>query len=423
MPRRLLFLHPNFPGQFGNLAAALAADPDYEVVGVGHRSADGRPVAGVRLRYYDAFPLVEFEAYAGTEQFTQQVRRGRAAAEVFRDLAAEGFHPDVVIAHPGWGDTLFLKDVFPEARLIPFMEFYYRRSGTDLGFDPEFPPSPADVEFLRLRNIPSVMAYEISSAAVCPTAWQASLFPETIRSGLTVLHEGIDTEALTPRADVSMALASGRVLTRADEVLTYVSRGLEPLRGFHTFMRALPEVQRRRPEAITIIVGSDQTHYGRRPSGAANWREALLAELDGRLDLSRILFTGRIPYSSYVDVLNLSTVHAYLTYPFVLSWSLLEAMAAGCALVASRTAPVQEVIEDGRTGLLVDPLDPGAVAAALSDLLEDRALGARLGEAARDLVTSRYDFRRHALPRYKALIDQVLSRPPVSAEARQSATA
>lgn len=415
MPLKLLVLHPNFPGQFGQLAAALAARPDFEVVGVGHRSSDWRSVVGVKTYYYDALPRIETGAYAGTELFMQQVRRGKAVARLLREIEDDGFCPDVVIAHPGWGDVMFLHDVFPAARLISFMEFYYRRNGTDLGFDPEFPVNPTDIAFLRLRNLPSVMAHEVSAATVCPTRWQASLFPAALRAGFTILHEGIDTEAVTPDPAARLTLPSGRVVGADDEILTYVSRGLEPLRCFHTFMRALPEIQRRRPDAFTVIVGSDETHYGQRPVGATSWREFMLAELKGRLDMSRIWFAGRLAYADYLNVLRVSSVHTYLSYPFVLSWSLLEAMAAGCAIVGSRTAPVQEAIRDGVAGMLVDPLNPDEIATGVAALLADPGRARALGRAARSHVESRYDFRRLALPRYIELIGKVMDRPAPTA--------
>ncbi|MFZ2868635.1 glycosyltransferase [Zavarzinia sp.] len=410
MALRLLFLHPNFPGQFGQLAAALAARPDFEVLAIGHRGADGRMVPGVKVHYYDAFPWVEHSAFAGTEQFTQQVRRGRAARQVLQDIKHDGFRPDIVIAHPGWGDAMFLHDIFPDARLISFMEFYYKRTGTDLDFDPEFPSDPSEVEFLRLRNLPSVMAYEVSAAAVSPTHWQANLFPPAIRSGISVVHEGIDTSGIRPDPAARLPLPSGRVLGRGDEVLTYVSRGLEPLRCFHSFMRALPEIQQRRPNAFTVIVGSDKAHYGKRPPVAASWREALLAELKGSLDLSRIWFAGRLPYADYLDVLRVSSVHAYLTYPFVLSWSLLEAMSAGCAIVGSRTAPVEEAILDEVTGVLADPLQPSDIAARIIALLSDQPRRRELGRAARQHAEIHYDFQLIGLPGYLDLFDRVMKR-------------
>ena len=400
----LMFLHPNFPGQFRHLAAAFAAKPGYRVVGVGHRSSEWRAVPGLRTYYYDVLPFLDQVTHAAVDQFAQQVRRGRAAMNAFRDIADDGFCPDVVIAHPGWGDAMFLHDVFPKAKLVAFMEFYYRGTGTDLDFDPEFPPSQPEIEFLRLRNLPSVMAYEVASASISPTAWQASLFPESLRRGIEVLHEGVDTDVVCPAADARLALPDGRTLSRNDEVLTYVSRGLEPMRGFHSFMRALPRIQRERPNVFAVIVGSNKPHYGRRPQGKLAWREVMLAELQGQIDLSRIWFAGRLNYEDYLNVLRVSTVHTYLTYPFVLSWSLVEAMAAGCAIVGSNTAPVAEALVDGENGVLCDFFDGASLAAAVTALLGDGERRRRLGKRARLDAIEYYDFRRVALPAYERMV-------------------
>ncbi|RJF86446.1 glycosyltransferase [Oleomonas cavernae] len=409
---KLLFLHPNFPGQFKNLAAAFAAKAGYQVVGVGHRSSEWRSVPGVKTYHYGPLPAFEAPPYMPVDQFAQQVRRGHAVAAVLRDLAQDGFSPDVVIAHPGWGDAMFLHDVFPRARLIAFLEFYYQHSGTDLDFDPEFPPSPNETEFLRLRNLPSVMAYEVAAAAVSPTAWQASLFPRALRCGITVHHEGVDTNAVCPDPAACVTMPSGRVLTRHDEVVTYVARGLEPMRGFHSFMRALPEIQRQRPDVVTIIVGSDEVHYGRRPQGKRGWREVMLAEVGAQLDMERIWFAGRLGYGEYLNVLRVSSVHVYLTYPFVLSWSLVEAMAAGCAIVGSNTAPVAEVITDGENGVLCDFFHRERLAEMVSTLVGDRELRLQLGARARLDAVEKFDFRRVALLGYESLIERALGAAP-----------
>ena len=403
----LLFMHPNFPGQFRQLAPAFAAKPGYRVVGMGHRSSDWRETNGIPTYYYDAFPLAEPVTMSAIDGFAQQVRRGRAAMQALRNMADDGFSPDVVVAHPGWGDTMFLHDVFPDARLVALMEYYYRSKGSDVDFDPEFPTSGVDLEFIRLRNLPSTMAFEAAAVAVSPTRWQADLFPDSLRKGILIQHEGVDSQEVSPDPMAKLSLPDGRVLSRADEVLTYVSRGLEPMRGFHSFMRALPEIQRRRPNCFTVIVGADEPHYGRGPQGRKGWREVLMAEVGDRLDLDRIWFAGRLTYSRYLQVLRVSTVHTYLTYPFVLSWSLIEAMAAGCAIVASDTGPVTEVIKDGETGILCNFLDCGSIASSVASLASDAALRLQLGGRARSDAVARFDFQRVALPGYERIFSDV----------------
>ena len=402
----VLFLHPGFPGQFGGIASALAESGDCHVVAVGQRGL-GTELRHVTFSAYEPGPPLDVPLYPPIDPLANSVRRGRAAAAHLRHLDREGFRPDVVVIHPGWGDGFFLRDVLPDVPVIAYAEYFYRARGSDLDFDPEFGFTDIDLEFVRLRNLPTVSACAEADAIVTPTAWQASLFPMMLRSRASIIHEGIDTAIVRPAAGAGVRLPTGGTLTRSSEVLTYVARGLEPYRGFHMFMRALPELQRRRPGLFAIVVGADRVSYGQQPPRARNWREAMLAELDGQLDLDRIWFTGTLPYAQYLDVLRVSTVHLYLTYPFVTSWSLLEAMSAGCAIAGSDTPPVTEFISDHENGRLTPFFDRSALVDTVVELLSDAPQRARLGAAARDLVVSRYDFQTRTLPRYRELLTDV----------------
>jgi len=184
---------------------------------------------------------------------------------------------------------------------------------------------------------------------------------------------------------------------------------MEPYRGFHVFMRALPEIQRRRPKSITLIVGGDEVSYGKRLATGESWRQRMLAEVGSRLDMERVRFVGRIAYPEFVAMLQVSAVHVYLTYPFVLSWSMLEAMAAGCAVVASATAPVEEVIRDGDNGLLVDFFSAAGIAEAVDRVLADPDRMAGMRARARETVVAGYDLRSVCLPQQMALVDAVAS--------------
>lgn len=313
----------------------------------------------------------------------------------------------MVIAHPAWGEALFVRDVFPDVGLVAYLEYHYRSDRSDLDFDPEFPPPRSDLPYVRFKNIASTMAFEIADLCLTATNWQASTFPKMLQRSLTVLHDGIDTEVAAPDQAARYRLPDGRVLSPADEVITFVSRSLEPYRGFHVFMRALPELLRRRPSATVLIVGGDDVSYGRGPQGGGTWRERLLDEVGDDIDLSRVIFLGRVPYDDYRRILQTSTVHVYLTYPFVLSWSLLEAMATGCAIVASSTAPVSEVIVNGSNGRLCDFFDGAGLVAAVEELLDDPPQRARLGHAARETMVAGYDFRTTILPRYRQMLEDL----------------
>ncbi|EFG9152707.1 glycosyltransferase, partial [Escherichia coli] len=346
--------------------------------------------------------------FAPLETFADSVSQGRAVQNHCRELRDAGYEPDIIIGHPGWGDMMFLDLVWPQARQVSYMEFYYRHDARDAHFDPEFKPRPAEREFAALRNLNQLLAFERSAVCITPTLWQKQLFPDALTPAMHVIHEGVDTAALTPDPAATIRLPDGRTLDRTTPVLTYSARNLEPYRGFHWFMRALPQIQADRPDVFTIIVGGEDVSYGRRPELHANWKQALLDEVGDQLDLSRIWFAGRLAYDQYVSVLQLSWVHMYLSYPFVLSWSLIEAMACGCAIVASRTEPVQEALADTENAMLVDFANPRAIPDAVTGLLADADARQRLGAAARITAETRYDVERMALPGYERLIAGLL---------------
>lgn len=421
---KLLFLHQNFPGQFAHLAPALAADPRNEVVALRLQHGAGLAWKGVRVVTYHPSRGSTPRIHPWVIDFETKVIRAEAAFHACQQLRREGFVPDAVIAHPGWGESLFVKEVWPDTRLGIYCEFFYRSSGTDTAFDPEFPVSRDDDACrVRLKNLNHLLHVDCADAALSPTQWQASTYPEDFRRRITVVHDGIDTQRVAPNPDAVFALAgpaaSGaagvgpapRRLTRADEVITFVNRNLEPYRGYHQFMRALPSILAERPRAEVVIVGGSDVSYGGRPPDGRTWKEIFLEEVRDRIDLRRVHFVGQIPYPQFLALLQVSTVHVYLTYPFVLSWSLLEAMSAGCAIVASDTAPVREAIVHGRTGRLVDFFDPARLAAETVALLADPAERARLGRQAREFAVGRYDLQGVCLPRQLAWVGELAGQP------------
>lgn len=406
---RVLFAHQNFPAQFRHLAPALAAE-GHEVVALGIRKNVPESWRGVRVITYQLERKPAPDVHPWLHDFEMQTIRGEASFRIALGLRAEGFAPDAIVVHPGWGEGMFLKDVWPEARFGIYCEFFYQTRGADVGFDPEFPAADqADVCRVRLKNAANLFHFEVADAGLSPTHWQASTFPERLRSRITVAHDGIDTDLVTPSADVRMDLASGLSLTRADEVITFVNRNLEPYRGYHVFMRALPEILRRRPQAHALIVGGDGVSYGARPPQGRTWKEFFLAEVRDRLDMRRVHFVGTVPYRHFVSLLQLSTVHVYLTYPFVLSWSLLEAMSAGCAIVASDTEPLREAVRDGETGRLFPFFDAAALAENVCALAGDAAERARLGANAREFARATYDLKTICLPAQLAWVKALMA--------------
>ncbi|MGC2204095.1 MAG: glycosyltransferase family 4 protein [Stellaceae bacterium] len=412
---KVLFIHQNMPGQYVHAARHL--------VQAGHEvSFITQPrcmeIPGVRKLEYDPAPPGS-GAHVYLRELEGGLRNGLAVARLCESLGRDGFVPDIVIGHNGWGEILYVKDVWPQIPLLGYFEFFYRASGSDVDFDREFPAEPDAPLHLRTRNALNLLGLEAADWGQTPTRWQRSQYPERYWDRLTVVHEGVDTTEVKPDPTARLWLSSGRCLSRADEIVTYSARDLEPYRGFHTFMRALPQVLERRPAAQVLIVGGDGVSYGRRAQQAANWRMQILAELDGRLDLRRVHFLGRLPYRQYLTILQISTVHVYLTYPFVLSWSLLEAMSAGCLVVASRTPPVEEVVCDGENGHLVDFFDVAALANCIAAALarDDDSAENRIRATARQTVVQHYDVKTVCLPAYLSLLRQLMgiSRPTLKA--------
>lgn len=405
---KVLFVHQSFPAQYKHIARVLAAQPGNEVVAL--HQGRGRDVPGVRGILYQPTPSKATGHARFEPGLSLALENANAVLEQARRLKAEGFRPDIMLGHNGWGETLFLKDVWPDVPLLSFFEFFYHAEGADTGFDPEFPPDGDVRPRLRMMNTVNLLGLHAADWGQSPTVFQAQQYPALYRSRLSVVHDGIDTDAIRPNPNRSITLPGRDApLTVADEVVTYVSRNLEPYRGFHVFMRALPEILGRRPKAQVIVVGGDDVSYGPRLAGKQCFREALLAEQAGRIDLERVHFLGQLPYEHFLALLQISAVHVYLTYPFVLSWSMLEAMSAGCLVVGSATPPVQEVIRHGDNGLLVDFFDTKGLADRIDAVLDHPDRMAELRAAARRTVVERYDLNRVCLPIQLALVEDLVA--------------
>jgi len=402
---KVLFIHQNFPGQYRHLAAALAADSGNQVVAVGDAQEAGKRerIPGVHLHCYESSQGATPSTHAYIRNLESGVRRGQQVCRLILKLRAGGFVPDVICCHPGWGEGLYVKDVYPNAKVLGYFEFFYHGTGADVGFDPEFPESLDDQLRVRTKNTVQLLSLASMDWGISPTRWQWSLYPPEYRQKISVIFDGIDTDEIRPAPEISVGLAERIRLTRNDEVITFVSRALEPYRGIHTFIRALPELLRRRPNARVIVVGTDQVSYGKSLE-QGSYRRRYLDEIGQKLDLSRVHFTGWLPRHRLNDVLQLSSVHVYLTYPFVLSWSMLEAMSTDTLVIGSRTAPVQEIIEDGRNGLLVDFFQPLEIADAVDRVLSHPDRMQCLRDEARRTIQQNYDLKTVCLPKQLKLL-------------------
>ena len=402
-----LFIHQNFPAQYRHIARQLARKRGNRVYFITQPN-DNAMVGVTKITYpKDERGLINCHAYSA--EIDRAIQNGAAVAGVCRRLRDEGFRPDLIVGHSGWGETLFVKDVFPDVPLLANFEFYYHAHGVDVGFDPEFVSIFNDPSRLRTRNATNLLAFEAADWGHSATQWQRSLYPPEMRPRISVLHEGVDTDLVRPRRSASFRpLGSRRALTSRDQVVTYVARNLEPYRGFHIFMRALPQLLRRCPKAKVVIVGGDGVSYGAPPAPRTTFRDMMLQELGSKLDLERVHFVGMIDYQAYLALLQVSSVHVYLTYPFVLSWSFIEAMASGCLIVGSATPPVLEVLRDGENGFVVDFFASRTLANRIEAALEQPARMKPIRERARATAVEQFDLNRVLLPRWQALFDDLI---------------
>jgi glycosyltransferase involved in cell wall biosynthesis len=406
---RILFLHQNFPAQFLHVARELHGIAGNDVCAITD-AANLRPDLVPTRRYrFDARSIGINHPLAA--HFASRVARGEIVAREMLALRQDGFVPDVVVGHPGWGETLFAKDVWPDTRLVVHAEFYYRTTGGDMDFDAEFSSASFETRArTRVKNAAMLAALADAEFGIAPTQWQGDSFPREMKRKIAIIHEGVDTALVCPDPAARVELENGLSFGAGDEVITFVNRNLEPYRGYHVFMRALPDILAARPKAHAIIVGGDGVSYGPGPPAGTTWARHFLDEVRDRLPPGRVHFLGKIPYPAFIDLMRISAAHVYLTYPFVLSWSMLEAMSAGALVIASRTAPVREVIEHERNGLLVDFFDRERLAQLVVDTLADRRQHDRLRQNARATIIERYDLRRKCLPQWRSFVETVAGR-------------
>lgn len=404
---KYLFVHQNMPGQYKHICQRLAADKDNTVVFITRR--EGVELPGVAKILYKPHREPAETTHRYIREAERGILHGQEVARKALGLKSKGFVPDIIIGHPGWGETLYLKDVFPDTPLLGFFEFYYHAVGADVGFDPETEVTLDTFCRIRTKNIIQFLGLEAADAGMSPTYWQFQQYPPEFQSKISVVHDGIDTSICTPKADASIEIkntdGNTTVLRQGEEIVTFVVRNLEPYRGFPEFMRAAEIILQRRPQAKIIVIGGDEVSYGRALPKGQTYRKQMMEQVD--LDLSRVFFLGRVPYSTYLNVIQVSGVHVYLTYPFVLSWSMLEAMSAGCLVVASATPPVTEVIQDGGNGLLFDFHDHTAIADRVDEVFGHKDRMAAIRSKARSTIQQNYELEKCLAEQFK-LIDSLI---------------
>ncbi len=395
----ILFLHQNFPAQFRHLATALSKDPKNRVV-FGTNRKQGS-MAGVHKVFYQPSREPHPKIHPYVRPLESAVLEGQAVYRMACQLKKQGnFYPDVVYAHSGWGPGLFIKDLFPKAEYLCFFEWFYHAHGTDSDFDPADPIDEDTEARIRIKNAPILIDLYSCDRGLSPTHWQQQQFPPEFRNKIFVCHDGIDTNFFKPKPNAKLVIEPSKPiacqspldLSEVEEIVTYVARGMEPYRGFPQFMEAVAQLQKHRPHCQVVVVGEDRVAYGKRLPDGKTYRQQMLEKLD--LDLTRIHFTGLLPYSQYLKVLQASSVHVYLTRPFVLSWSMLEALSTGCLVVGSKTPPVEEVIQDRVNGLLVDFFSPEAIVERIIEVLDHRDRMQAIRAQARQTILDKYDLAK-----------------------------
>ena len=390
---RYLFVHQNFPGQYLHFIRHLLEDQANEIVFLSEPNINALP--GVRRVIYQK-PATAPDVHPNMRDLDAALRRAEAVAGLARNLRGLGFNPDIIIGHHGWGEMLDLVDVWPGTPMLGYFEFYYDTHGQDVGFDPEFPIGADQFPRIRAMNTVNLLALALRQHGQTPTLWQRTRYPEWAQAEMDVLPEGarLDLCRPDPKAREKPFALGHFVVKPGEKLITYVSRNLEPYRGFHVMMRALPALLKARPDAKVVMVGGDDVSYGARLPNTT-WREHMQHELAGKYDTRRVLLPGQLAYSDYRRLLQRSDAHVYLTYPFVASWSLREALACGCAVAAADVEPVGEFITHDRNGLLTPALDPAALARTVLRLLEDDKLNQRLRRGARRYAEHHLDMDHH----------------------------
>lgn len=412
---KVLFVHNGAPGRFAPLARAMLAR-GWE--GALINGPTGTDLPGcITCRFALQEPR-ERSGWRPARLVEQALLMGRGAARAAERLKAEGFLPDLIIGHPGWGEMMFLKEVFPGVPQIQLAEYFYHSEGADSNFDPEFPARQLDSRIMvTAQNAQFALSYIDAAALVAPTPFQAGLIPESFRPKVHVIHEGIDTAAIRREPRGELRLADGTVFDGSAPLISFASRRFEPLRGVHVFMRMLPRLFELVPDARVLMIGADDPDtYGLPPPGGGTWLEAMKRELAGRRESGDA--AGQVPWERVHILAPLAhrqlhlvfsnvTAHVYLTYPFVLSWSLLEAMACEALVIGSDTAPVRDAIRHGDNGLLVDFFDGEAMARQIAEACRDPQRFAPLRAEARRTVIERFDRATICDPAWLALVERV----------------
>ncbi len=397
----ILFLHRNFPAQFRYLIKELVKNKENKIVFITNN--DSHKIPGVMKIQYRLKREVPENCHRYLRFYEEAIIHAQAAAEAAIQLRNSGFIPDIIYGHT-WGQTLFMKDIFPEVPLLCYFEWFYNSVGADMGFDGEV-LSVDKLAKLRSKNAHLLIDLYTCDAGICPTKFQKKQFPKEFDDKLKVIYDGVDTDYCKPNENAVFKIDNkDLVFTSKDEVVTYATRGLEAYRGFPEFMQAVERLQKRRKNLHVIIAGEDRVCYGPKLADTT-YKKLMLQKLD--LDLDRIHFVGKLPFARYVNLLQISSAHVYLTYPFVVSWSLFDAMSCACPIVASATEPVMEFVENNKSGLLFDFYDINEQVEKIEYALNNREKMASIRANARNVIVENYSLSK-MIPQHLEYINSII---------------
>lgn len=386
----ILFVHRSFPAQFQYLALVLANNPNNNVYYITEESCGDLP--NVKKIRYKLEKEVSKNCHPCLKRYEQAVLIGQAVANEAVKLKNQGFKPDIIYGFSAWGSTIFLKDVFPDVPLISYCEWFGTADGPEAKFEGTV-YDYKDREKIRCGNSELFIDLYSCDAAISPTNWQKQQFPKEFQDKITVIHDGIDTNVCKPDSGATFLIADkGLELSANDEILTYGTRVMEPCRGFPQFMEAVEKLLKKRPKLQVVIAGNDVTCYGEKLEGGKTYKQLMLEKLD--LDMNRVHFVGGLNFLDFIKLLQISSAHVYLTAPYILSWSMLNAMACGCCVVASDTQPVQEVIKNNYNGLLFDFHNINEQVEKIEYALDNQDKVKEIRNNARQTIVEKYEFKK-----------------------------
>ncbi len=395
---KVLFLHTNFPGQYRRIVPFLKASGGFDMRAATLQT--NKQKIDIQHVRFSKHREAREDIHPALRRMENAVLTGQAAYSALLTLRNTQWSPDVICAHSAFGAGFFVKDVYPKAKYLAYNEWYFNGPISDDGH----PSSTDDHDALvrsRIANSALLIDLAAMDAGVTPTRWQHEQFPEVFRPNIQILHDGVDTDYYQPGNRTTVGMPDGTALTSDDDVITYVARGMEPYRGFPQFMEAVAKVQKQNPKAHAVIVGDDRVAYGSKRKDGMTYKEYALKNFE--LDIERTHFTGLVSTNALRAIFRISSVHVYLTVPFVLSWSMIEAMSTGCVILGSDTPPVQEVISDGENGFLVDLFDSDRIAERILDIIQNNSTLADIRAKARETILQRYD-AKNTLPCHRQMI-------------------